>query len=204
MGKINGKYLCKTMCRFRCRVAKKRPCCYEDTMRIFTIIIAVLWAVPHCVMASHFATVFDGAFSASSQGWNVIGGEYQTINSDPFFNVLLIDTTDDSSAISGVYGEIPGVSGMTSGYDLDIGFQQYRQTNSVSDGTSLSIIIVGDDPAKSLQIGIGLGKVWYYDENFERSDPIVDLGPNYQYTGGFYVSWDITTATISCRSSDPI
>lgn len=127
----------------------------------------------------------------------MIGGNYQTIISDPLNPALLIDTTSDSSAISGVYGPIPGVGGAASGYDLDIGFLQYQELNTPPDGTSLSIIIVGDDPAKSLQIGIGSGKIWYYDENFDMSAPIVDLGPNEQYSGGFYVSWDGTSATLS-------
>lgn len=166
-------------------------------MRILLSSAVLALCVPLTAVGSHFETIFDGGIPATEQGWNVIGGEYQSITTAPFNTELLIDTTDDGSLISGVYGPIPRRQGSTGTYHLDIGILQYSELNTPPDGTSLSVIIVGDDPAKSLHIGVGFGRIWYYDNNFNPSAPLLDLGPDLQVRGGLYVSWLEDSATIS-------
>lgn len=146
---------------------------------------------------AQFQTVFDGGVPAGDQGWHAISAEYQTIVSIPFNEELLIDTTSDGSLVSGVYGPIPGVNAASPNYYLDIGFLQYSEINTPPDGTSLSIIITGNDPAKSLHLGVGLGRVWYYDEMFQPSEPLLDLGADRQFIGAFYVDWRENFAVVS-------
>lgn len=168
----------------------------------FLLTLAIL--LPPCSANAQYQTVFDGGVPAPDQGWHVIGGEYQTIVPAPFTQELLIDTTSDGSLVSGVYGAIPGVNPASPNYDLDIAFLQYSEFNIPPDGTSLSIIITGNDPAKSLQLGIGFGRVWYYDEMFQPSAPLLDLGPDRQFIGAFYVNWREDFAIVSGDAFWPV
>jgi len=166
-------------------------------MKHLKLLFAMMALISPFAANAQFQTVFDGGIPAGDQGWHVIGGDYQTIVPAPFTRELLIDTRSDGSLISGVYGPIPGVNPASPNFDLDIAFLQYSEFNTPPDGTSLSIIITGNDPAKSLQLGVGFGRVWYYDEMLQPSAPLLDLGPDRQFFGAFYVDWRENFAIIS-------
>ena len=166
-------------------------------MKLVKFLMAVAALASPVGASAAFQTVFDGAIPAGDQGWHVIGGEYQTIVPAPFTQELRVDTTSDGTLISGVYGSIPGVNPASPHYDLDIAFLQHSELNTPPDGTSLSIIITGNDPAKSLHLGVGFGRVWYYDELFQPSAPLLDLGSDQQFFGAFYVNWRENFAVVS-------
>jgi hypothetical protein len=156
------------------------PTAYTSLMP--AVLIATL-ALPTSLAA---ATLYDAALGTlpSAQGWTFAGnGATQSIAGGTY----TFDTTAGNAGQAGSVWVLPdNTLDTATGFDLGIRLRVVSETHDGTNGANragFSVLMVGDDPAYSLELAFWESEVWTYeyDAGFKKSAAEAALGT----TSGF-------------------
>ncbi len=137
---------------------------------VAAVFVATL-ALPTALAA---ATLYDAALGTlpSAQGWTFAGGgATQSVATGVY-------TFDTTAANAGQAGNVRGLPDNTldtaTGFDLGIRLRVVSETHDGTNGADragFSVLLVGDDPAYSLELAFWASEVWAYkyDGGFKKS-----------------------------------